>query len=121
MSNTCKVITNFNNISPFANRTETIVGEAITKGVFDIEARAKANIVANGQVDTGAMLSSVQGQMLSDRSGEVAVGVEYGAPQELGYRGVAGRPFLGPAFTETVPEVQAFLQEALNSYGPSNA
>lgn len=115
MANECKVITNFNHILSYGDRCERVVTDAITKGVFDIEARAKANIVANGQVDTGTMLNSVQGQMTSPTSGEVGVGVAYGAAQELGYKGIPGRPFLGPAFFATVPEVQEFIRIGLNA------
>jgi hypothetical protein len=114
MANRCHVITKFDKLGTYRQGIRPAVAAGIQKGILDIEARTKARIVQNGQVDTGNMLNSAYSQMTGEMQGEAGVSAEYAAFQELGYKGIPGRPFLGPSFAETVPEVQAFIGAALN-------
>jgi hypothetical protein len=103
----------------------------VAKTASDIEAGAKANIVSNNQVDTGAMLGSVQAvDGDSDLEKQVIVGVDYGLIQELGsgrlgeatgagehysgdILGQPARPFLGPAVEAARPVFEAVIGKVL--------
>lgn len=86
-----------NKLPYLRGRVRRDVGAAVRETTFAIQARAQANIVANGQVDTGAMLNSTQGAMDDDLHGVVRVGVDYGPHQEFGTVKMPARPFLTPA------------------------
>jgi len=95
----------------------------VSKIVFFVEGECKKNIVRafqhkdgdfRGQVDTGAMLNSVQGvvagqtanQLPHGVAGAVIVGVEYAPYQE------SIRPFLGPAGEEGQRQIGGMLDSA---------
>lgn len=115
MGNRYEVVTKFNHLGTYGAKVQTAAHDAIFTGITNIEARQKVNIVNNGQVDTGNMLNAAYSRMNGPLKGEAGNGAAYAAFQELGYKGIAGRPFLMPAFEATVPEVEAFLRVALNA------
>jgi hypothetical protein len=70
--------------------------EAIKQKAFQVEAQAKANVVANDQIDTGFMLNSIhtnfnKSELPSGAVAAIYVGAEYGIWQEF------KNPFLYPA------------------------
>ncbi|MCZ4497893.1 MAG: Bacteriophage HK97-gp10, putative tail-component [Marmoricola sp.] len=96
--------------------------ERLAVGGYQIEARAKANIQANGSVQTGAMLNSVS-TSTEGLTVEVGPTVEYGGYVEQGtdgpypipnafgwgitvmHPGNAPKPYLGPAFDAEIDGV----------------
>jgi hypothetical protein len=99
-------------------RAELVVG----KTVADIEASAKAHLVAQGSVDTGDLLGSVEGES-DGLEGEVSTSVYYGPYVEYGtgrrgqeseflgkpadihysedWVGMTARPYMTPAAEES--------------------
>lgn len=91
---------------------------AVSRTCMEIEADAKRNLVANGSVETGNLVSSIEAHV-TGTSGEVGTSVEYsvfveygtgqrgaesefeGKPDDItysaGWAGMSARPYLTPA------------------------
>ena len=73
----------------------------IPAGMFevaeDVAIDVKENIVRQGVVDTGALLSSITAEQRGDDITVVRDGVEYGIYNEFGTHKMAARPFFMPA------------------------
>lgn len=94
-------------------RTGRNVQDVLMEAAFDVEARAKRNIVQHDLVDTGALLNSVQASETSTGA-RVTVGQHYGVYHELGTRHHPARPFLVPAFEEVKGDLQRRLRGAVD-------
>jgi HK97 gp10 family phage protein len=89
------------------------VSRAVRATALSIEADAKRNIIANGLVDTGFMLNSVQTRVIDDSNAEVGVGAEYAVFHELGSSKLPARPFLTPAVDGARRFFEKSIKEAL--------
>ena len=99
----------FNRFPQVAARMRHRVPLVVAKTAEDGAAITKRNIVANGQVDTGAMLNSVIAIQVSPYEWLIVVVVYYAIFQERGTRFMAGRAFLLPA----VREIRGPFQKAM--------
>jgi HK97 gp10 family phage protein len=85
----------------------------VRKFAFDILGKAQrrapyrtGNLRTSGTVHTVGMMSA-----------EITFTANYAAFVELGTRKMAARPFLGPAFTETVPAIMDAFKMAVKVLG----
>lgn len=107
-----------NRIPEIIAESEVRASLAVSRTCMEIEAGAKRNLIANGSVVTGNLVSSIESHVVG-ASGEVATGVEYsifveygtgqrGAASEFegkpngitysaGWAGMSARPYLTPA------------------------
>jgi HK97 gp10 family phage protein len=86
--------------------------EAFTaKAAMDMEAGMKSRIVAQGAVDTGFLLNSVQAKKVGPAFWRVTVGADYGIYVDQGTRHMNARPF----FFVTAAEVGATFMRAMRS------
>lgn len=76
-----------------------------TKLAFDVEARAKENIVAVGAVDTGALFNGTRAREVGDLTWSIGSDVNYDIFVELGTRFVPARPHLIPALEAVKPSI----------------
>jgi hypothetical protein len=81
-------------IGEVVDRAEALTQVVVDKVTTDIEAAAKANLVAQGSVDDGLLLNSVEGTA-EGYSGEINVGAYYAMYVELG-TGVRGAHYEFP-------------------------
>ena len=124
-----------------AEKLDKMVTNAVNKAAFDIQAKAQANIRANGQVDTGFLFNSVYakpgeegdeanphpysanqepegGQQMfpevekpKHHEAIVAVAATYGIFQEFGTVHQNARPYLTPAIEAVRPEFIRALEK----------
>lgn len=76
------------------------------------EADTKRNIVANGQVDTGNMLNSVESRTRRKARGEIETRVVVPANYAI-YQEVLHAAFLRPAVEDNIPIAEELLGETL--------
>jgi len=86
-----------NRIREVTDETRDRAEALVRKTAFDIEADAKANIVAHNLILTGFMLSSVKAVQVDALSWMIVVGAFYGVFHEFGTSRMPARPYLGPA------------------------
>ncbi len=82
-------------------RNETKARTALERAAFAIEARAKLR----APVRTGNLRASLRAVRVADLAWRVGTHVHYAPFVELGTRKMAPRPYLIPAFEETVPRL----------------
>jgi hypothetical protein len=98
----------FNNFAKLAAALPGICEQVVTKTATDAQGNIQAQIVANGQVDTGFMLNSVHVEDGENSTTKyVKVGAEYGPPQNYGTRYIPARPFFEPGIEKTRPGFEA--------------
>lgn len=100
-----------NRLPDLAAQTRKKLSQVVRKTTTDLEAQAKVR----APVDTGALRNSIQGTATGELSGQVAVGVEYGAVVELGTSTQPAQPFLGPAAEAVRPGFEAAVAKVLES------
>lgn len=92
-----------NEFGPLANMLPSIINRVIREQVMITEGDVKTNIVQYDAVDTGNMLNSTKGEMLSQREGLVSVsaqsedGYPYPVAVNFGTVKVSPRPFFTDA------------------------
>lgn len=92
------------------SQLDSLTKRVVDKIGFDIERRAKENIVIMEAVDTGNMLNSAAYLPGAGAEGEMTVAAEYSLWVHDGYelpngRFVPGRPFLRKAVIEVVADL----------------
>jgi HK97 gp10 family phage protein len=92
---TLKVVSN--RLPALRKQLRREVSAAVRETTFAVQAGTQANIVANGQVDTGAMLNTTQSAFPSDLEGVAFNPQEYAPYQEYGTVHLPARPFMTPA------------------------
>lgn len=75
----------------------------------------KDRIVANGQVNTGAMLNSVEAIHSQNDSYDVTVGADYAIYQNYGTKFIPPRPFFEPGIEDTKPDIDSEMQKIVDS------
>lgn len=72
-------------------------------------------------VDTGALIGSGHVEKTGPMSADIVYGTEHALPMEFGApaRGIAPRPFLGPAMVAEVEEFEHRIADALAGVGES--
>lgn len=120
--------------SKFGEIADRLVERAeilVEKTTMDVEAKAKANLIAQDSVDTGHTLGSIEGLTLGFFHGEVSVGASTAIYIELG-TGVRGEAYefpgkpddvtYEPTWTRGIPKDPmhgfAFLIPAVESQRP---
>lgn len=123
----------FNHFSKIAEEFDRLQSEVVAKTCLDLEAAEKAQIRANGQIDTGFMVNSVysrtsqsstysvigspsKGAALpqvdappNNKTGYVGVAASYGFWQNYGTHTQPARPFVEPAIETVRPGFEAAL------------
>lgn len=82
-------------------RSEARTLAALERAAFAIEARAKLR----APVRTGNLRASLRAVRVADLAWRVGTHVHYAPFVELGTRKMAPRPYLIPAFEETIPQL----------------
>ncbi len=95
------------------SRTRRRISDATKKTVLDIEGTAKTIAREKDIIDTGFMINSIEGLMISPFLGEVTVGAFYGIYHEFGTVKVPARPFLGPAVDKHKNAYMAAVRQAV--------
>jgi hypothetical protein len=105
----------FNHFAALAAALPEICEQVVTKTALDVKSNVQAQIVANGQVDTGNMLNSVEVEDGEDAQTKyIKVGAEYAPAQNYGTRFMAGRPFWEPGWNKTRPDFEAAIAAIQN-------
>lgn len=126
----------FNHFPIIANLLDKFLVQAVKTTAFKLQVNIKAQIQANGQIDTGFMFDSVytvtsDGSTYiggehslpeveappDDKTAYVAVGALYGVYQNYGTRYLPPRPFFEPAIDATEPEFGVTLSSAESYLG----
>lgn len=109
-----------NNFGPLAAMLPTIINRVIREQVFISEGDVKTNIIQYNAVDTGNMLNSTKGEMLSPTEGLVSVsaqsgqGYPYPVAVNFGTVHVSPRPFFSDAETTAQQEFPRRMVAAID-------
>lgn len=82
----------------------------VEKTALDMEGGMKTRIVAQGAVDTGFLLNSVQARKVGPGHWRVTVGADYGIYVDQGTRFMPARPFFYPTVAEVGAEFIAAMR-----------
>lgn len=109
-----------NRLGQIADGMEAAADVVVRKTAFDLEARIKANIQAQGLVDTGNYLNSWQTEHGAPGQATVYSAVVYGPRLNYGFHGVdalgrnyaqAARPHVEPAVDAVYPSFVAAMAQ----------
>jgi len=106
------VIVKYDHTRQVTSATLRALSKAVEETAKGVKARAQANVVNHGLVDTGFLLNSIQDKMTGEHEAEINVGAEYGVYHEYGTRHIPARPFMFPALLEERAAFIARLKKA---------
>lgn len=104
----------YNKMPRIGPKTHRLVKQVVEKTTRDLESSAKAR----APVDTGALRNSITSEFPQELTGEVSVGVEYGAYVEYGTGKMAAQPYLTPAADQIrqpfIKAIERAIEEGAN-------